>query len=89
MLTITAQNEWYLKSTDIKTAFLQGKKPGSDVYLQLSSGSNCPPRHLWKLDKCVHGLSDASLKWYTRITKFVTENNKIISNLSKFDVFIY
>ena len=46
----------------MKTAFLQGKKIEREVYI-------CPPKEaatnkVWKLQKCVHGLSDASRYWY-------------------------
>ena len=70
VLAIMAQNEWYPKTMDIKTAFLQGNKLERDVFVK-------PPLEkgkcgiLWKLEKCVYGLVDASLYWYKRVKDFM------------------
>ena len=59
-LAVVATSGWSCHAVDIKTAFLQGTKFNRMVYL-------CPPieatvasGHLFKLDKCVYGLVDAS-----------------------------
>ena len=67
MISIINQNKWKLKSIDIKTAFLQGEVIGRNVYLRPHMEAKCTKQHIWKLKKCVYGLSDASLKWYQRI----------------------
>ena len=43
---------------DIKTAFLQSKQLDQPIYL-LSKEANVPPGYIWKLSKCVYGLTDA------------------------------
>ena len=58
-------NKWELKSLDVKTAFLQGKRMDRIVYIK-------PPKEadtnkIWLLHKCVYGLSDASRRWYLRV----------------------
>ena len=74
MLSTIITNNWNLKSIDIKTAFLQGELLKRDVYLK-------PPpevhgdNQIWKLNKCVYGLTDASLMWFKKVKKFVDENN--------------
>ena len=48
------------KSMDIKTAFLQSKELDQLVYLDPPKKANVPPGYIWKLSKCVYGLTDAS-----------------------------
>ena len=66
MLVIISSNNWICHSIDVKTAFLQGKPINRDVYLM-------PPKEfkregfIWKLNKCVYGLNDASRTWYLRV----------------------
>ena len=60
-----ASYKWTLNSLDVKTAFLQGKRLERIVFLK-------PPKEaqtnkLWKLNKCVYGLADASRYWYLRV----------------------
>ena len=56
-ITVIASNKWSLNAIDIKSAFLQGKRIDRTVILK-------PPKEaktrLWKFNKCVYGLSDAS-----------------------------
>ena len=59
-LAIMASNHWTCKSMDIKTAFLQGEELDWLVYLEPPKEANVPPEYIWKLSKCVYGLSDAS-----------------------------
>ena len=53
-----------LKSIVIKTAFLQGEFLRRDVYFEPPSEAHCDNYHIWKLNKCVYGLTDASLMWF-------------------------
>ena len=85
VLTILAIRGWIPKSMDIKTAFLQGDKLERDVFLR-------PPReaeedgYLWRLQKCVYGLGDASLYWYKKVkTSFL----KLGGNISKSDPAVF
>ena len=67
LFKVAAQNDWCLKSIDIKTAFLQGNLLNRDVFIQPLPEAKCAQTCIWKLNKCVYGLCDASLKWYSRI----------------------
>ena len=66
LLTIAASNAWNICCTDIKSAFLQGKVLDREVFIK-------PPKIaesngiLWKLNKCLYGLTDASRQWYEEI----------------------
>ncbi|XP_064622512.1 uncharacterized protein LOC135484764 [Lineus longissimus] len=85
VLAILAQNEWEPKCMDIKTAFLQGYKIDRKVFLR-------PPREakmtgkLWKLNKCVYGLNDASLSWYKRVKSVMTGSG---AKMSKVDPAVF
>ena len=62
---IISSNKWPLNSLDVKTAFLQGKLIERTVYVR-------PPKEaqtnkVWKLRKCVYGLTDASWYWYLKL----------------------
>ena len=70
ILTVMAQMEWKPQTIDIKTAFLQGSSLEREIFIK-------PPREhrknstLWKLEKCVYGLKDASLHWYRKVKCFM------------------
>ena len=56
-------NESTCNTIDIKAAFLQGNKLDRDVHLKPPVEVESDGK-LWKLDKCLYGLSDASRVWY-------------------------
>ena len=62
MMALTASKKWSINSIDIKTAFLQGRVFDREVYLKPPREANT--KKLWKLNKCVYGLKDASRQWY-------------------------
>ena len=80
VLAVIAEKEWQPHSIDVKTAFLQGDTMEREVYLK-------PPKEagrygkVWRLNKCVYGLSDASLKWYHRVRKFFLQTKGKVSKV--------
>ena len=66
LFSLTASFEWNLKSLDISSAFLQGKPIQRLVYL-LPPKEFAKPGIVWKLNKCVYGLSDAAKMWYINV----------------------
>ena len=58
---------------------MQGNLLNPDVYINAPHEAGCPSTHTWKLNKCVYGLCDASLKWYSRVCEFVAKNDGKIS----------
>ena len=66
---------------DVKTAFLQGERLDRNVFLQPPPEANCPAGYIWKLNRCVYGLADASLKWYDRVRKFMIQNGCKVSSI--------
>ncbi len=66
LLMTAALNKWKIQSTDIKSAFLQGRSLEREVYIK-------PPKEyptkgvIWRLRKCLYGLNDASKQWYDEL----------------------
>ncbi|CAG2191494.1 unnamed protein product [Mytilus edulis] len=80
ILSIIASKRWSINSVDIKTAFLQGEKMQREVYLR-------PPKEVkatgkvWRLNKCVYGLVDASLKWYGKVKATLLDCGGTVSKI--------
>ena len=53
----------------------------TEVFVIPSPQSNTAEGYLWKLNKCIYGLSDASLKWYLRVKNSVNSNSGTISKV--------
>ena len=64
-LSIIASMSWKLNSIDVKTAFLQGNSLQREVLVKPPKEANTDC--LWKLNKCVYGLADASRYWYLKL----------------------
>ena len=76
---MSVQQKWSLNAIDIKTPFLQGKNRSRDIYV-------VPPKEakrnsVWKLDKCIYGLVDASHVWYDSIKAFLLSIHLHMSRL--------
>ena len=65
-LAIMATMKWQLRSSDVKSAFLQGESIERSIYVrppkEAESKSGC-----WKLKKIIYGLRDASRAWYVKV----------------------
>ncbi|CAG2196696.1 unnamed protein product [Mytilus edulis] len=85
VLAILAQRSWKTRTMDIKTAFLQGAEIERKIYVKPPMEAQCKDI-IWKLRKCVYGLSDASLSWYNRV-KEVLEQCKV--SVSKVDPAVF
>ena len=66
-LTIASSRCWIVKTTDIKSAFLQGKSLDRDVYLIPPRESDVQENYLWKLNHCIYGLNDAARQFYQSV----------------------
>lgn len=72
VLAVMAQQEWQPHSMDIKAAFLQGSPLSRKIYIKPPKEANATGK-LWLLHKCVYGLTDASLHWYTKVKNVLIE----------------
>ena len=66
-LAVIATNGWTCHSMDIRTAFLQSREIDRPVYVTPPPEAECQKGYIWKLNKCVYGLNDASRNWYLTI----------------------
>ena len=80
LIAVSCQKKWKVNSIDIKTAFLQGDVLDRDVFIKPPIEANCKG-YLWKLNKAVYGLTDASLRWYARVKDFMCSVGGIKSAL--------
>ncbi|PIK34738.1 hypothetical protein BSL78_28434 [Apostichopus japonicus] len=81
VMAIAASQDWKCESIDIKAAFLQGRKIDRDVYL-------VPPSEvregvIWKIEKAVYGLADASRNWFFSVKEELLKLNCKQSQLDK------
>ena len=58
--------KWELNTLDISAAFLQGNEIEREVYLQ-PPRDVCPQGYVWKLKRCIYGLTDAPRAWYNTV----------------------
>ena len=68
IMTIAAYKRWTVKTTDIKSAFLQGETIKRDVYIKPPKEANYAESKLWKLNKCLYGLNEAARQFYQSVT---------------------
>ena len=68
ILMIAAMKKWSIKTTDVKSAFLQGSDLTREVLIKPPKEANSKGK-LWKLKKCLYGLQDASRMWYLKVEK--------------------
>ena len=56
--------QWTIKTTDIKSAFLQGVPILRDIFIQPPAESTTLPGMIWKLRRCLYGLNNAARQFY-------------------------
>ena len=67
LLFLTASSmKWEINTLDITAAFLQGNDIQRELYLQPPRDA-CPKKCLWRLKRCVYGLTDAPRAWYDKV----------------------
>ena len=66
-LSIAAIEEWTVKTTDIRSAFLQGKELDRDVYIRPPKESGAPKHVIWKLKHGLYGLKDGARQFYESV----------------------
>ena len=69
ILSMAASFKWNVKTTDIKSAFLQGLPLEREVYLIPPPEAKVDKGYIWKLKKCLYGLSDAARRFYDSVVQ--------------------
>lgn len=81
-LTISANKRWKVKTTDIKSAFLQGQAIDREVYITPPKEAGVQSGVIWKLKKCLYGLNDAARRFYQSV---VSELQRLGCSRSAYD----
>ena len=66
-ISLAALENWILKTTDIKSAFLQGKALERDIYVKPPKESKTPQNMIWKLKHGLYGLKDGARQFYDSV----------------------
>ena len=66
-LAIVASRSWNIKTTDIKSAFLQSKQIYRDVFVRPPKEAGCSD-YIWILKRCLYGLNDAARQFFDSVT---------------------
>ena len=69
LLVIAASKHWTVKTTDIKSAFLQGRRIDREVYITPPKEAEVERGKLWKLKRCLYGLNDAARHFYQGVVE--------------------
>jgi len=71
LLALASINSWHLHQLDMNNAFLHGDL-SEDVHMSVPQGvESTKPNQVCKLLKSLHGLKQASRKWYEKLTGFL------------------
>ena len=74
---IAVMNKWQVHSIDVKSAFLQGFPIERTIHILPPPEADTSK--LWKLNKTVYGLCDASRSWYLKISAELNSKNAVKS----------
>ena len=66
-LAISSIKNWTAKTTDIKSAFLQGRELRRDIYIKPPKESNTVKGIVWKLKHGLYGLKDGARQFYMSV----------------------
>ena len=66
-LAISSINNWTIKTTDIKSAFLQGREIRRDVYIKPPKESDTAKGVIWRLKHGLYGLKDGARQFYLSV----------------------
>ena len=78
VLSMAAQNSWFIHQLDVKSAFLHGELE-EEVYIDQPPGyvKQGYENQVYKLKKALYGLKQAPRAWYSRIDAYFTEEGFI------------
>ena len=80
VLAVAANERHNIASIDITGAFLQGEKLDREVYVKPPPDIRKKnPGKVWKLNKCLYGLNDASRNFYYRVRPLLEKDGFKIS----------
>ena len=80
VLSTAASRDWQVMTTDIKSAFLQGKELERDVFLKPPKEAKVPGM-IWKLKKCLYGLNDGARQFYLSLRQKLLQLGCCVSSV--------
>ena len=75
LLAIAAANKWPVMTSDVKSAFLQGRELSRTVLLKPPREAGAPAGMLWRLNVALYGLDDASLQFHFKCKEVFEKMN--------------
>ena len=66
-LSIAGLEQWTVKTTDIKSTFLQGKELDREIFVKPPKESGTPKPKIWKLKHGLYGLKDGARQFYDSV----------------------
>ena len=69
VLALAVSQKWTIKTTDVKSAFLQGQPLEREVFLKPPKESDTGEGYIWKLRRCLYGLNDAARQFYLSLAE--------------------
>jgi hypothetical protein len=86
LLALASTQHWNLHQLDVNNAFLHGDLQ-ENVYMSVPDGVDSAPNTVFKLQKSLYGLKQASRKWYEKLTSLLLSEGYTQSN-SDYSLFI-
>ena len=71
LMTLSSTYGWKICTTDIKSAFLQGKDLERNIFVKPPKEAKSPPGVVWHLRKTLYGLNDGSRQFYFSVKEFL------------------
>ena len=87
ILSLASTYNWKITTTDIKSAFLQGRELDRDVFLKPAKEAEVAVK-VWKLKRCLYGLNDGPRQFYLSVVEFLKDLRCHISTVDP-SVFFY
>ena len=88
-LAIVAFKNWIVKTTDIKSAFLQGKELRRVVYIKPPKESDTNNGVVWKSKHELYGLKDGTRQFYISIREELLKSRYEISKMDPAVTFLH
>ena len=88
-LTLASIHNWTVKTTDIKSAFLQGQEIKRDVYIKPPKEYENAKGVIWKLRHGLYGLKDGARQFYLSVKEEVQRLGCQISKMDPAMFFLY
>ena len=88
LMAIAASKDWTITTTDIKSAFLQGKDLEREIYVKPPKEARAARGIVWRLKKTLYGLNDGSRQFYFSVCEFLLACGCKVSSVDP-SVFFY